>query len=356
MAASNPSKDLWQYLTTVQKPVVLYGTGNGADKILDRLEEKGVSVSGVFASSDFVRNRTFRGMKVESFEDLHPRLGEMVVLICFGTDRNEVLENIDHIASICEVYAPDVPVYGTVHFDREYYDAHLSEIEKAKEMLCDELSRDTFDRICRYKISGDYTLLRACETTDEELASLIRLPDDARYIDLGAYNGDTVQLYHRLLPKIQNVIAVEPDKRNFRKLQENTSSLPISIRYVRALISDHDGQASVDRNKGRGTHEESVSGQNAETIEMKALVTLLREDRADLIKFDVEGNEEKAICGGREILLRDHPALIVSCYHRSEDIFSIPLLIKSIVPEYKVFLRHRPHLLPWNTEFIFTMP
>ena len=37
--------DLWQYLKNAEKPIVLYGTGDGADKILNVMAEKGIKAS-----------------------------------------------------------------------------------------------------------------------------------------------------------------------------------------------------------------------------------------------------------------------------------------------------------------------
>ena len=51
--------DIWTKLKTEKKPILLYGTGNGADKILDECEKTGIKISGVFASSGFVRERYF---------------------------------------------------------------------------------------------------------------------------------------------------------------------------------------------------------------------------------------------------------------------------------------------------------
>ena len=57
---------LWDGLSRRECPIWLYGTGNGADKILDVLEARGIPVQGVFASDGFVRSRVFRGMPVRS--------------------------------------------------------------------------------------------------------------------------------------------------------------------------------------------------------------------------------------------------------------------------------------------------
>ena len=66
--------DLWQYLHNTAKPIVLYGTGSGADRALDRLNADGTPVAGVFASDGFAKGRSFRGFRVETYENIKNRL------------------------------------------------------------------------------------------------------------------------------------------------------------------------------------------------------------------------------------------------------------------------------------------
>lgn len=46
---------VWTRLQAETRPVVLYGMGDGADKILDRFAQLGIAAAGVFASDEFVR-------------------------------------------------------------------------------------------------------------------------------------------------------------------------------------------------------------------------------------------------------------------------------------------------------------
>ena len=54
----------WEKRKNTNEPIIMYGTGNGADKVLDILEQHGIKIRGVTASSTFVRNRVFRGFQV----------------------------------------------------------------------------------------------------------------------------------------------------------------------------------------------------------------------------------------------------------------------------------------------------
>ena len=109
--------ELWKYLKQNSKPIVLYGMGNGADRILDVLENNGVRASGVFASDGFVRHQEFRGFTVSSYNELKDKFGQMTVLLSFGTHRPEVIANVKKIMEEQEVFAPDVPLAGSELFD-----------------------------------------------------------------------------------------------------------------------------------------------------------------------------------------------------------------------------------------------
>ncbi len=56
--------------------------------------------------------------------------------------------------------------------------------------------------------------------------------------------------------------------------------------------------------------------------------------------MDVEGVELKSLMGAHDTILRDRPKLAVSIYHKYEDMIQIPLYIKSLVPEYRLYVRH----------------
>jgi hypothetical protein len=58
-----------------------------------------------------------------------------------------------------------------------------------------------------------------------------------------------------------------------------------------------------------------------------------------LIKMDIEGAEYAALLGARNVIARDKPLLAICVYHTQEDIWRIPLLIRSMLPEHRLFLR-----------------
>lgn len=115
-------------------------------------------------------------------------------------------------------------------------------------------------------------------------------------IDLGAHFGDTTLYYAAKFPNAK-IISVEPSPENYQRLVKNVKNMP-NIVPVQAAIGDQDG--FVELSLGDSTFGHSVISRKDEvskvTVVQKSIQTLFFEndiEKADLIKFDIEGAEFK---------------------------------------------------------------
>lgn len=339
--------DIWDYLKHTSRPIVLYGTGNGADRVMDQLNAQNTPVAAVFAGDDFVRDRIFRGFRVQSYAQVKAQLGSFIVLMCFGSSREEVFRNVKKISAEQEFLIPDVPVYGENIFDAHFFSLHKEALSQVHRNLSDEKSRSVFENIIKFKLTGKPEYLKNAES-DGSFRELISLPARPVIYDLGAYNGDTVKEYISLFPDYERIVAVEPDAVGFRKLKaaaENSRD----VLPVNALIGETPGFAFINGKKGRGSHISQV-GREVPVVTVDALCA---GSIPDFIKMDVEGAELSALTGA-ENTIRDHkPLLQIAAYHRSEDLFTLPLKILSLRPDYKMYIRHKKSIPAWDTDFYF---
>ena len=342
-------RDLWQYLKTASKPIVLYGMGNGADKIIKVLEEKGIAFSGIFASDNFVREKTFHGMKIQTYAALKAHFKEMIVLLCFGSQRPEVLENVKKISLEQELYAPEVPVIGDGLFDLDYYNSNSAHFNKIYPLLADKKSKETFLDIIKYKISGKLEYLYDCQiSNDEPYDSFLHLNEKESFLDLGAYNGDTVLDFANRCPDYNKIIAAEPDKKTFKKLLKNTENLK-NIRCENICISNFSGNGKFSMKSGRNS---TIAADGTE-INFSTIDNLLNNEEVSFIKMDVEGEEKNAILGAEQTIRKYKPKMLISAYHRTEDIFEIPNAVMNIRNDYKIYMRHFVSLPAWDTVYYF---
>lgn len=354
--------DLWEYLAKERRPIALYGTGDGADKIIAVLERYGLKdlISAVFASDGFVRSRMFREYKVISYDECCRTIGDkdFIVLVCFGSSRPEVLSFVEKIASERELYVPDVPVYGNILFTRDYYESNSKEIEDVYSLLADETSKNCYENYISYKLTGDISYLAKCESDEDDEFNLLEGISTGCFIDLGAYYGDTVKRYTEQFPQLVQTVAVEPERHSFKKLTayaEELKNSGVDITCINALIGSKTGTELVSDSRGRGTR--ALPNSNAEIKKTREIdvvtVDSLNIDNISFIKFDVEGSELAAIEGAAGTILKCRPAMKIACYHRSEDVFALVRKILEICPEYNVYMRHTRCIPGWDTDFYF---
>ena len=355
----NVKTDLWDYLRSASKPIVMYGMGNGADKILNICEKKGIVVSDFFASDGFVRGHSFHGKVVLSYSAVKEKYGNgnFIILLSFASSLSEVIENIKRIAAENELYAPDVPVNGNELFDMEFYLNNKDKIEKVRSLFADEQSIRVFDNVINYKLSGDIRYFDDIETdAGEAYNNVLRASGFEITADLGAYNGDTARELAVYSPSLKEIYAFEPDRRNFRKLSEyaeREERFKVTPFNLAAWSKSETLTFGAEGNRNSGVGQTLVNGKTAKFTEVSAdsLDNVLRSvspERLDYIKFDVEGAEKEALEGCYQAIERYSPALLISAYHRSKDIFALPLQISEKFPDYKLYLRKFRYIPAWD--------
>ena len=349
-------EDLWDKLAQESRPIVVYGMGNGADKLFDRLGEYNILPKNIFASDGFVRGHSFRGMLVRSFSEIKEMYSDFVILLSFASNRDEVLSMLSEIDSSYEMYIPDMPVAGAdEYFDKDFYNTHYEEILSAYNALSDDTSRNAFAAIINYKLTGKMSYLEECYSTRDELYSEIDCAAVKTMIDVGAYNGDTLREAKLYFPNLSSAYALEPDPKTYKRLMKyvnNEADIHITPMNAGAWSECADGSflSSGNRNSSinsTASFEHKTSGVSLITVDSLGA-------SPDYIKYDVEGAEQEALLGSRETVSRCHPTLLVSLYHRSRDIFSLINYLHSEYPEYKMTLRRLRCVPAWEIDLILS--
>lgn len=350
------SVSVWDILRRNKKPIVIYGMGNGADKILDWCEANDVHISGIFASDEFVRGQEFRGFTVEKYDDLCLRLGkELLVVIAFASERPEVLARFAEMAEEQQVVAPHLPLFHEAELvSFEWIEKYSTELQQVYDLLADEQSRKVFADILNYKLSGKIKYLFNCTTQRlDDLRELVALSENENYLDLGAYNGDTINEFGKLTAwQWERITAVEPDRRNCRKLRSLARELELkglAVDVYEMGIWDECGKLLFSDDGGR---QSTFLGNKKCSVPVTTIDNAAAGKNISFIKMDVEGAEIQALNGGRQTLSSLKPKLFIAAYHYDVDLFRVPLLLHKLVPEYRIYLRKHPYVPAWELNYI----
>ncbi len=338
---------LWQQLQNTNKPILLYGMGNGADMIIKVLDSFGITYQDTFASDGFVRGHSFHGKRVLSFTEVKEKYGDFVIIVTFAVHDDKTMNFISDLSDKFELYAPTVSVVDGSPFTLEFFKENEENFRKAYEMLSDEKSKEDYLNILRFKLSGDVKyLLKAHSEKMKLYKDVLPLSDNESIIDLGAYDGDTIREFLTVTEgKYKSIIALEPDEKNFRKLEKKTDGLMNLLRL----------------NMGAWNKEEILyfakkSGRNSRLEETGIPVCFNSVDNivtheVTFLKMDIEGAELKALDGAKNTVAMYKPKLYVCAYHRNEDMFTLPFKIKELYDGYKIYFRQHPYIPAWESNF-----
>ena len=339
-------KDCWNFLRETELPVFIYGMGDGALKIMKVFRKYGIPVAGFFASDEFVRGHTFEGHLVHTLSQIESLIDDFVIVLAFAAGYESLYKRINEIASRHTLIAPDVPVAGDGLFTYDYCMKNAEKIQAVYDMLADERSRQTYADVINFKISGKIEYLNRCTSPKEEIyGEIFSLSDRETFVDLGAYSGDTVSEFISACGgKYEHIYAFEPNPKNFRRLSKNFPDSE-KITLFNAAAGSENGTAKITANEGRMSRSDGAG----KSVEIPVLtVDEAVPGQATIIKLDVEGAEREAILGAKKHIAGG-AKILCSLYHRNEDMFELPLLIKSIAPELRFYIRHQLYIPAWET-------
>ena len=243
------------------------------------------------------------------------------------------------------------------HIDRLILGTHMKEVLQCFDMMEDEFSMETYCEVILARVEGrlpDAGLY--CENQYMALPDFARYDNKEVFVDCGAYVGDTIeQFIKKRFGVFDRIIAFEPDKRNYMAAMKRVSRLKEEwgldqdkIMIYPHGVSDRDRTSKVqgyDINKGLGSKlmelEETDTGEVCKTF---AIDHFLKKPFT-FLKADIESYEYKMLLGAEKSLMKYKPKLAICIYHNAVDLYSIPLLIKKIVPEYRIACRHHSYEL-----------
>ena len=162
--------------------------------------------------------------------------------------------------------------------------------------------------------------------------------DEEIYIDGGCFDGDSCLDFIKWSNyKYKKIIAFEPNLYSYQKckkmiINKNLKNIEIIPKGL------YNKETSLNfLNKGPGS---KVLLDGSTHIDVTSIDNVLNGNAATFIKLDIEGCELEALKGAKNTIIKYHPKLAICVYHKPEDIFEIPKYILSLVPNYKLYIRH----------------
>lgn len=330
-----------------EKRIYIFGTGGFGKSVLHVLRLNDYEISGFIETNP--KQKIVNGLPVFSWGDLNVEDFSAQLLIgIYNRDMPfDGLKNVAMTAGFKNIFMP-WEIYGQFNdkLGWKYWlsgkEIILDAVDKIKyifELLSDEESKKTILNICEFRlgINDGYASFRH---QDQQYFNSITLPQFDKeagrctYVDCGAYNGDTFLDADEKLP-LTGAYLFEPDATNFKQLVRTVKQSKVGPICLPLAVTNHYQILSFS-GAGEGG---AISLDGSAHIAAASLDELLPNSIVDFIKFDVEGAEIPAVIGAKNLIQRSRPILVLSLYHRPDDLWEIPALIASYCPGYKFYIR-----------------
>ena len=353
-AASQEREVFDQAADSPEVSLIIYGAGWLGLMLLEGLRANGVEPVAFIDRSEIAQNRGAGDLEVLSPEVAARRFGAHAVIVVAvwnpsvpGGVRSIVEQLINYG---CRRVVPFTQVFWKYQETfLPYYLCDLpsrilpqaDRVRRAYTLFDEPESRLEFLRQLEMRLTGDLTSLPP-PTSDPQYFShrLFRPLGTEYFVDCGAYDGDSLLgLAEWTGGTFQQAVAFEADPQNFARLERRiaadqrfsgrTRALPVAVGRTRCRL----------RFEASGMGNAALSDEGNIEVDCVPLDEVLDAEAPTYIKMDIEGAEMDALAGAEGVITQNAPLLAICAYHTQNHMWEIPIRIRELLPEYRLFLR-----------------
>ena len=353
------NKIVKQYpLFDFNRPVVIFGAAKMGKVFLELCRKNGIVIVA-FCDNDWRKQGTnVGGVPVLDVQMLNENFSKNAQII-IASVQDELI-----MAQLKKMYFKKVWSYSffltlypkkffafahTSDFNEKY--KNKSEIFLAFSLLSDMQSKQVFLYILLYRLTLDKTYIQRIKKKESKVyfdGSVLELTNNEVFLDGGAYDGDTLDSFTRVTNnKFSHVYCFEPDSSSYNDLRVfvDKSNEKARITCIKEGLGE---KRKTVKFTNEGNLQSAVNETGSTIVNIVPIDDYLNK-KITMIKLDIEGYEKQALSGAKKVIKKYHPKLAICSYHYQEDLWKIPLLIRSIDPNYKLYLRH------YNSEIFETI-
>lgn len=327
---------------------ILFGAGRFSRALLPSLQQHGIEPAWFVDNNSALWGRKLEGIEIRSAASLSDAGDRLVIIMTThimqmaNTCRDAKVKrwawftDIEEVFGACSIATSAENVLSNNEIDR--LSSILEGSEKSLAILKSALM---------VRVTGNPVDLPVCSPGQYFAEDLV--PDHfyRHFVDCGAYDGDTLREWVARKADFFSdgnfkYHAFEPDPDNYSLLSRYVADLRADVQNKISLyqyaVGDSSGHVSmVQGGAGTQLYKDVETGV---TTPVARLDEVLADEKAGIIKMDIEGFEPLALEGTRSLIEKQRPALLISVYHRPEHLWTIPLWIHDLELGYKLFLRH----------------
>jgi len=331
--------------------VAVYGAGNVGRRVVQLLGAHGIEVDHV-VDLRAAQIGSMDGVPVVSPDAMRDRSLPVVIGVFNRAANPQAIHETlrahgaERIIDFLELHARFASELG----DRYWLVAqarlrtHAEAMRRGLARWADGTSREHFARLLAYRLTANPSVLPApVEGVPYRPADLAISAGPVRFVDGGAFDGDTMRAWEAAGIPVEHYWGFEPDPQNFAALEEywrTRRTQDVKFELARVALGAHGGTARFGAGGGEAS---SIGTHGSVDVEVRALDEAIPSGSPTDLKLDIEGAEPSALEGARALILRARPRLALCAYHCFDHLWTIAEWVAALDAGYALYLRPHAH-------------
>lgn len=350
--------------------LIIFGVGRMGRLFLANLRKENIPVKAFADNNKNLQGSSIDGVPVLSREQLKATDIDTPILVASLMYETPIYEQL-----LAEKFTNVFPLvylnylYPKIFISPEYENTFQSLFDKTNQkdiiktynLLHDNESKEVYNNLLQFRLTTEKKYIKKAKATIPFLfdKQVLPLTNSEVFVDCGGYDGDSIKSFLNAVDnKFSHIYSFEPDKLNYKILTDwITKQADSRMTAVRKGVYNYTGEIRFSESGTLDSRiinennfipaEESLKENSLNTIDVIKIDDYFKDQKQPtLIKMDIEGVETEALLGAKEIISKYKPKLAISIYHHATDFWKIPLLIKKLNKNYKLYIRHHTDELP----------
>lgn len=316
----------------------IYGAGRLGKRLSAALKAKGKAVE-FFLDANLRKGTVIEGVPCGHKEDASHSMKEIPVVVALHNPqadsnlvrRQLLAEGFKRVYLLQEVidFVPEIENFWLAPRKTSIDAREL--LAEGLALISEEKSREVFIEVLGFRLLGNSA---PTPEPDQYFPASLPLPVlPLRFVDAGAFDGDTLDYIKSRGWTLDWCAAFEPDMENYAKLAAKHSGKAV---LLPCALADTTGDVEFTPDGSAGH-----MGKGSAWVRTVPLDLVVGHEPVNFIKMDIEGAEPLALRGSQATIRRWQPRIALASYHDPLHMATLPILLHEL--GYEGSFRLRSH-------------
>ena len=343
---------LKKYLWNIKEYSYIYlrGISESCDEAIKFFQKNNINIKWIYELNPDKYDYNYKNIDVvkQTFDDIDSEWAIVITCSYYETIKNKLLVNYEDIEKRLFLFDG----YFLENKDINYYIDNKDIITKCYDSLEDDFSKKLYNSLLKYRYIRNPELINNLyESRNECYLDKVFIDNfkDGLYIDAGSYNADFITtLANKVSINNSKFYIFEPNKIFYNNIINNLWK-EINYQIFNIALCDEDSNMKFMQvpsstshiiDKKYNAYKDSINKKYIDIVKTNRLDSIIKDEKVKWIKIDIEWSEWSMLKGSENILRRDRPILLLSIYHRRDDLFKLQEYLMDLNLNYKFYIRH----------------